>query len=135
MDDVWGTPQSIAMDAVRECPPYGMFLLQSVAQAAGHDAVIADLIADGSNSIAPYHKHLAECGLVGIGATSMSWPTAKDVILQIRKIRPDVPIEHGGIHPTMFDYYLHKRSPWITSSEAREKLRASGTWCFRPLTV
>jgi anaerobic magnesium-protoporphyrin IX monomethyl ester cyclase len=111
MDNVWGTPKSIAMDAVRECPPYGIFLLQAVAQAAGHEAITADLIADGSNCIRPYERHLADCGLVGIGATSMSWPTAKDVIFQIRKLRPEVPIVLGGIHPTMFDYYLLQTFP------------------------
>jgi radical SAM superfamily enzyme YgiQ (UPF0313 family) len=106
MDDFWGTPQSIAMDAVRECPPYGIYLLQGVLRAAGHEAVVADLIADGSNSVEPYRADLLDCGLVGIAATSMSWPTACDVIRQLRGFRPDVPVVLGGIHPTMFDHYL-----------------------------
>ena len=106
MDTFSGTPRPIAMDALRECPPYGIFLLQSVLRSAGHDAIVADLIADGSNSIRPYLEHLADCGLVGVAATSMSWPTAVEVIRQVRQARPDVPIVLGGIHPTMFDYYL-----------------------------
>jgi anaerobic magnesium-protoporphyrin IX monomethyl ester cyclase len=106
MDDFFGKPQPIAMDAVRECPPYGVYLLQSVLRSAGHEAAIADLIADGSSSMFRYETTLTDCGLVGIAATSMSWPTAIDVIQQVRRIRPDVPIVLGGIHPTMFDYYL-----------------------------
>ncbi len=111
MDNIWGTPRPIAMDAIRECPPYGIFLLQAVLRSAGHEAVVADLIADGSNCIKPYEQHLADCGLVGVAATSMSWPTAAEVITQVRQVRPDVPIVLGGIHPTMFDYYLLQAFP------------------------
>ncbi|MBB5047067.1 radical SAM superfamily enzyme YgiQ (UPF0313 family) [Rhodopseudomonas rhenobacensis] len=107
MDDLfWDKPQAIAMDAVRECPPYGVYLLQAVLRQAQHEAIVADLIADGSDQIEPYLKDLQDCGLVGIAATSMSWPTAVSVIIQLRKLRPDVPIVLGGIHPTMFDYYI-----------------------------
>lgn len=111
MDDIFGRPESIAMDAVRECPPYGIFLLQAVLRGAGHEAIVADLIADGSNSIKPYEKELEDCGLVGIASTSMSWPTARDVITQVRQLRPKVPLVVGGIHPTMFDYYLLQTFP------------------------
>lgn len=106
MDDIFCKPQPIAMDAVRECPPYGVYLLQSVLRRVGHEAIVIDLIADGSNSIKPYYKDLADCGLIGIAATSMSWPTALEVIRQVRITRPEVPIVLGGIHPTMFDRYL-----------------------------
>jgi anaerobic magnesium-protoporphyrin IX monomethyl ester cyclase len=107
MDNLfWDHPISIAMDAVRECPPYGIYLLQAVLRQAQHEAVVADLIADGSHRIDPYLADLRDCGLVGIAATSMSWPTAVSVIRQVRQHRPDVPIVLGGIHPTMFDYYI-----------------------------
>ena len=111
MDDLRGLPESIAMDAVRECPPYGIFLLQAVLRRAGHEAIVADLIGEGTNSISKYEKDLADCGLVGVASTSMSWPTANDVIRQVREFRPDVPIVLGGIHPTMFDYYLLQTFP------------------------
>ena len=104
MDDIWGSPRSIAMDAVRECPPHGIYLLQAALLAAGHEAIVADLIAEGTNRVK--ESDIADCGLIGIAATSMSWPTAVEVIHQIRSLRPDVPIVLGGIHPTMFDYYL-----------------------------
>lgn len=110
-DFFWDTPQPIAMDAVRECPPYGVYLLQAVLRRAGHEAIVADLIADASTSIAPYLSDVGDCGLVGIGATSMSWPTAVRIIQQVRKARPDVPIVLGGIHPTMFDSYLLSSFP------------------------
>jgi radical SAM superfamily enzyme YgiQ (UPF0313 family) len=96
----------IAMDAHLECPPYGMYLLKAALHAAGHDAVLLDLIAAGTNSLAAYWDRLDDAELIGIGATSMSWSTALSVIRQIRARRTDVPIVLGGIHPTMFDRYL-----------------------------
>jgi anaerobic magnesium-protoporphyrin IX monomethyl ester cyclase len=111
MDDFAGEAKPIAMDAVRECPAYGMYLLQAVLKENGHDAALVDLISDGSDRIDDYLPQVAEAGLVGIGATSMSWPTALSVILQIRALRPDVPIVLGGIHPTMFDEYLLRTFP------------------------
>jgi anaerobic magnesium-protoporphyrin IX monomethyl ester cyclase len=103
MDDYAREPQPIAMDAVRECPPYGIYLLQAVLRERGHEALVADLIADGSDLLSRYESAILYCGLVGIGATSMSWPTALSVIHQVRLPKPDVPIVLGGIHPTMFD--------------------------------
>lgn len=127
MDDLfWDRPVSIAMDAVRECPPYGIFLIQSVLRHASHEAVVADLIADGSHRIDRYLDHLADCQLVGIAATSMSWPTAAAVIRQVREHRPDVPIVLGGIHPTMFDYYILSTFPvdYIVRGEGEVAIQA-----------
>jgi anaerobic magnesium-protoporphyrin IX monomethyl ester cyclase len=111
MDDFWGEPRPIAMDAVRECPPYGIYLLAAVLRQAGHEVALVDLIADGSYSLTLYLHELSDCGLVGISATSMSWPTACAVIGQVHRARPDVPIVLGGIHPTMFDRYLLSTFP------------------------
>lgn len=111
MDDFWGEARPIAMDAARECPPYGIYLLAAVLRQVGYDVTLVDLIADGSNSMAPYLPDLTNCDLVGISATSMSWPTACVVIGQVRKLRQDVPIVLGGIHPTMFDRYLLSTFP------------------------
>ena len=112
MDDFfWGEPQPIAMDAVRECPPYGVYLLQAVLRRAGFDAIVADLIAAGTARIDQFAPEIDDCGLVGIAATSMSWPTAVKVIEQVRSLRPDVPIVLGGIHPTMFDHYIMNAFP------------------------
>jgi anaerobic magnesium-protoporphyrin IX monomethyl ester cyclase len=96
----------IAMDAVRECPPYGIYLLQAVLRAAGHDVVVADMISVGTSMIERWTADIADCGLIGIGATSMSWPTVEHVGRQVRRLRSDVPIVLGGIHPTMFDKYV-----------------------------
>ena len=106
MDYVNGECIPIAMDAHRECPPYGMYLLVSILRGDGHEVVFADLIADGTSCIESYRDDLDNCGLVGIGATSMSWPTARVVIEQVRAQREDVSIVLGGIHPTMFDRYI-----------------------------
>jgi anaerobic magnesium-protoporphyrin IX monomethyl ester cyclase len=102
----WGRLAPIAMDAVRECPPYGIYMLASVLESAGHEVILVDLIAAGSRNLKPWLGAIGDCGLIGIGATSMSWPTAHDAIRQIRRFRKDVPIVLGGIHPTMFDRYL-----------------------------
>lgn len=111
MDRVEGDLHPISMDAERECPPYGIYLLASCARQAGHQVVIADLIALGSNEIASFAGDIESADLVGIGATSMSWPTAVDVIKQIRRIRPEIPIVVGAIHPTMFDRYVLQNYP------------------------
>ncbi|MGE5341051.1 MAG: B12-binding domain-containing radical SAM protein [Candidatus Omnitrophota bacterium] len=96
----------IAMDAHRECPPYGIYLLASILRQAGHDVTIIDLIAQGNLSLDPYLYPLSSCQLVGIGTSTLSWPTARDCITNVRKYRPDVPIVLGGIHATMFDKYV-----------------------------
>jgi anaerobic magnesium-protoporphyrin IX monomethyl ester cyclase len=106
MDRVDGALRPIAMDAARECPPYGIYLLATVLRQAGHEATVVDLIAEASKDIGPFHDAVAAADLIGVGATSLSWPTASDVVTQIRALRPDVPIVLGGIHPTMFDRYL-----------------------------
>lgn len=111
MDYVQGTLVPIAMDAVRECPPYGIYSLARTLRQAGHQVVVADLIARGSNDMQPFAADLQDCSLAGIGATSLSWPTARDVINQIRAVRDDLPILLGGIHPTMFDRYLLSNFP------------------------
>jgi radical SAM superfamily enzyme YgiQ (UPF0313 family) len=104
MDDYGLVTRSIGMDAFRECPPYGMYLLHAVLNTRGHDATLVDLIAPATDDIGDTAPE--EYGLIGIGATSMSWPTALSVIKQIRERDREVPIVLGGIHPTMFDAYV-----------------------------
>lgn len=96
----------IAQDETKNCPPYGMYLLAGVLRELGYDVTFIDLIARGSNSVACDATIFQSASLVGIGATSMSWATAVDVIKQIRKIAPDLPVVVGGIHPTLFDNYI-----------------------------
>jgi len=61
-----GGLKPIAMDAVRECPPYGIYLLASILRNAGHHVVLADLIALGSNRLTRWRKDILDCGLIGI---------------------------------------------------------------------
>jgi anaerobic magnesium-protoporphyrin IX monomethyl ester cyclase len=126
MDSVAGSLIPIALDAVPECPSYGIYLLANLLRQAGHEVVLIDLIAQGSHSLDRYHSDLDECSLVGIGATSMSWATALDVIRQIRQRREDLPIVLGGIHPTMFDRYILQRYPiqFIVRGEGERALPA-----------
>jgi radical SAM superfamily enzyme YgiQ (UPF0313 family) len=106
MDEIDGELTSIAMDAHRECPPYGMYLLLAALRGASHEAHLIDLIAAGSARVDGHHAAIAAADLIGIGATSMSWPTALAVIRQIRALGCDTPIVLGGIHPSMFDRYI-----------------------------
>ncbi len=111
MDYINGKLSPIAMDAGFECPPYGIYLLSSILKESGHEVVLADLISQGSCDVKSYHSDIESSSLVGIGATSLSWPTALKVIREIKSIREDVPIVLGGIHPTMFDKYILSRFP------------------------
>lgn len=106
LDYVGGNLEPIAMDKGRECPPYGAYLLATILRNLGHDVIMADLIAQGSISLAPYEKDIAESSLIGISATSLSWPSALDCILSIRRKFPERKIVLGGIHGTMFDEYI-----------------------------
>jgi anaerobic magnesium-protoporphyrin IX monomethyl ester cyclase len=92
-------------------PTYGMYLLTRALRDSGNCVVLADLIAAGNGSIVSYEETVRTADLIGIGCTSMSWPTARSIIAQIRAIRSEVPIVLGGIHPTMFDDYLLRTQP------------------------
>ena len=111
MDYIDGQLKPIAMDAARECPPYGIYLLSSILKQEDNDVVLADLVAKGSHRIEPYHSEIDECDLIGLGATSLSWPTAIQIIKEIRQLREDLPIVLGGIHPSMFDTYILNSYP------------------------
>jgi anaerobic magnesium-protoporphyrin IX monomethyl ester cyclase len=108
MDYIDDRLRPIAMDAGRECPPYGIYLLSSILKQSSNDVIVADLVAAGSHDLQPYLSDIKDCSLIGIGATSLSWPTAVFLIQQIRNVRADVPIVLGGIHPSMFDKYILK---------------------------
>ncbi|MFH1464259.1 MAG: radical SAM protein [Pseudomonadota bacterium] len=105
MDLLDGRMVPISMDAVRSCPPYGIYHLATVLKQAGHEVVVIDLIAAGSADLRPYLGLLSASQIVGVGSSSLAWPAARACIAALRAIRPDVPIVLGGIHPTMFDRY------------------------------
>jgi anaerobic magnesium-protoporphyrin IX monomethyl ester cyclase len=111
MDDIDGRLQVVGVDAIRECPPLGINTLAAALEDQGHDVVIADLILHGTRSLKAFENDLDAAELVGIGSTSMAWPTAVDVIHQVRQRRPEVPIVCGGIHPTLFDRYILNKFP------------------------
>src|SRR5262245_23193744 len=106
MDVVDGRLRAVGVDAERECPPVGIYGLAAALEAAGDVAMIADLVLHGTRSIAAFADAVADADLIGIGATSMAWPAAADVIRQLRAQRPDVPIVCGGIHPSLFDRHV-----------------------------
>jgi anaerobic magnesium-protoporphyrin IX monomethyl ester cyclase len=106
LDYIGGSLQPVAMDRGRECPPYGVYLLATILRQLGHEVVVADLVAQGSLSLAQYEEDIKESSLIGVSATSLSWPCALDCIQSIRRRFPDSTIVLGGIHGTMFDEYI-----------------------------
>lgn len=126
MDIVDGSLVPIAMDARQQCPPYGIYLLAGILRSCNHDVIIADLISDGSNSLSTYNADVHDAGLVGISATTMSWPTAIDVIQQIRSVSDSVPIVLGGIHPTMFDKHILTNFPvdYVVRGEGENAIKS-----------
>lgn len=127
MDYVNGVLTPIAMDAVRACPPYGVFLLAKILQQDGHEVTIIDLISQGSKDLDIHWPLILSAHLVGISTTSLSWPTARNCIADIRRYRPDVPIVLGGIHATMFDKYV------LASTSANYCIRGEGENALRML--
>ena len=111
MDAIDGELQVVGVDALRECPPLGIYGLAAVLEAHGHEAVVADLILHGTKSVRAFEQEIDSADLIGVGSTSMAWPTAVDVIAQVRSRRPQVPIVCGGIHPTLFDRYVLEHFP------------------------
>lgn len=106
LDEINGNLIPIAMDAKKVAPPYGIYLLSSILKLNGHNVDIADLIAKGNIDLSDYNKRINEYDLIGIGATSFSWPTALQCIREIRKHSKKIPIVLGGVHPSMFDQYI-----------------------------
>lgn len=106
MDYTNGVLQPISMDQVRTCPPYGIYYLGTILRGLGHTVAIIDLVAQGSLDLSHYWSILTDSSLIGIGCSSLSWPTARTLITNIRQFLPSTPIVLGGIHPTMFDHYL-----------------------------
>jgi radical SAM superfamily enzyme YgiQ (UPF0313 family) len=111
MDTIEGRLQVVGVDALRECPPLGIYSLAAVLESQGHEVAIADLVLHGTRSLKAFDTGVENCDLVGVGATSMAWPAALDAIGQVRERRPDVPIVCGGIHPTLFDRYILRTFP------------------------
>src|SRR5215510_10387906 len=106
MDVVGGRLRVVGVDAELECPPVGIYGLAAVLRAHGHEVTIADLVQLGTRSLDAFSGAIAAAELVGIGATSMAWPTAVHVIGQLRALRPELPIVCGGVHPTLFDRHV-----------------------------
>ncbi|VVS94679.1 B12-binding domain-containing radical SAM protein [Desulfoluna spongiiphila] len=124
MDYHEGLLTPIAMDAVKSCPPYGIYLLATILRRHGHEVIIIDLIAQGSNELSHHAGLIMSSHLVGIGTTSLAWPTARTCIDQVRRFHPRVPIVLGGIHATLFDTYL------LATTSADYCIRGEGDVAF-----
>lgn len=120
MDYHNGRLSPISMDAIKACPPYGIYLLATILRQHGHEVTIIDLIAQGTKELSHHAALIMSSHLVGIGTTSLAWPTARICIEEIRRYHPLVPIVIGGIHATMFDTYL------LDSTSANYCIRGEG---------
>lgn len=99
-----------AMDQLRVCPPYGVYLLAGTLRDAGHEVVVADLVADGGLDLGAYEDHLADASLVGVSSTSLAWSAARHVVEWLKDHRPDLPVVVGGVHGSRFDDYVLSRT-------------------------
>jgi anaerobic magnesium-protoporphyrin IX monomethyl ester cyclase len=72
LDYVGEELKPIGMDAVKQCPPYGVYLLAAILRTAGHEVTVADLVALGTASLAEFSVALEGAALVGTGVTSLS---------------------------------------------------------------
>jgi len=124
MDFQNGVLIPISMDAVRTCPPYGIYLLATILRNNNHAVTIIDLIAQGSRNLDTHWGVLLSSHLIGIGVSSLSWPTAKDIIAEIRTYNKTIPIVLGGIHATMFDKYV------LSTTEANCVIRGESEVAF-----
>ncbi len=111
MDYVDGRLMPISMDKLCSCPPYGVYLLGTILREKGHDVNIIDLAAQGSMDLSQHEKDIQNSTLIGVSATSLSWPSARNIIKKVREISPDSYIVLGGIHATMFDKYILSTLP------------------------
>ena len=100
----------VGADALRPCPPYGVYLLAGVLTDAGHDVHVIDLIADGSGRLDP-GPAVDDLDLLGISASSLSWAAALISISHVRRRRPDLFIVAGGVHVSLFDTWVMDHSP------------------------
>jgi anaerobic magnesium-protoporphyrin IX monomethyl ester cyclase len=127
----WGELVPIAQDSFRECHPDGVYMLASILRQSGHEVVVADLIALGSDKIDLYERDIENCSLIGISVNSLSWPTAYSVIRQIRRMGNGVPIVLGGIHATMFDCCLLRqfRVQYVAGFPQKCESRERGAEC------
>jgi radical SAM superfamily enzyme YgiQ (UPF0313 family) len=111
LDVVAGRLRPVGVDAERECPPVGIYNLAAALEEVGHTVTVADLVLAGGRSMESFAAAVDTADIVGIGATSMAWPAALDVLAQVRARRPEVPVVCGGIHPTLFDRYVLETYP------------------------
>ena len=79
MDTIDGFLQVVGVDALRECPPLGIYTLAAVLEAEGHAVVVVDLILHATRCLNAFEQDVETADLVGVGATSMAWPAAVDV--------------------------------------------------------
>jgi radical SAM superfamily enzyme YgiQ (UPF0313 family) len=116
----------VGYDASRECPPYGTYLLASLLRSHGYSVSILDFIAAGSINGNDWHKSISDCDLLGISATTLSWPAAKKFALDAKRNKPDLPIVLGGVHGSLFPEYILATSEidFVICGEAEDSLPA-----------
>ncbi|MEW6078623.1 MAG: radical SAM protein [Thermodesulfobacteriota bacterium] len=108
-------------------PPLGLAYLAAFLRRHGHTVDVIDAVGEAIDRFVPYplsrrflRQGLAtedilrridpKSDLIGVSCMfSHTWPLVRDLVRQIRKVLPDVPVIAGGEHPTaLFDLCLRQ---------------------------
>lgn len=146
IDEFDGVQFPIAMDKVKSCPPYGLYLLHAILAAAGHDVTLCDLICAGAIDRGRIAAAVGTSDVIGIAATSLNWPAVLDTVRVIRRLDAAIPIVLGGVHASTYathilgtvpvDYVLrgeadHSLVAFLEALQGRRALREVPGLCFR----
>ena len=124
IDEIDGHKFAIAMDKVKTCPPYGLYLLHNIVRHAGYDCDLCDLICDGTINEARLSEAVRTSDVIGLATTSLNWPAVLDCIRQIRRHSSSIPIILGGVHASTYSSYILERYPvdYVLRGEADRSL-------------
>lgn len=124
IDEIDGQKFAIAMDKVKTCPPYGLYLLHNIVRNAGYDCDLCDLICDGSISEERLSEAVRTSDVIGLATTSLNWPAVLDSVRVIRRHSRSIPIILGGVHASTYSSYILERYPvdYVPRGEADRSL-------------
>jgi anaerobic magnesium-protoporphyrin IX monomethyl ester cyclase len=93
------------------CPPLSIYLLASVAEAAGHEARVLDpCLYENLQSDKDFVKTFAGFDALCFSATSSTWPETARTLSRLDLKGADRPkVILGGLHASLFDEYILRR--------------------------
>ncbi|QNU67067.1 B12-binding domain-containing radical SAM protein [Ruminiclostridium herbifermentans] len=109
-------------------PPASIYLLAALLDKHGFNRKIVDPSCYFENKFMQTNKlpadFLDEIDVVAISSNTFNWGSSKIFIEEIHRMKPNLTIILGGIHPTFFDEYILKTTPatYIIRGEGEETL-------------